>query len=88
MQNLVGRDGDVFADTHTIREKLGDGGTAQVWAALHEPTGEVVACKMASKQPGMRWSRAVRTFANDASLPGSRRNDDRNASAAAAKCPR
>ena len=66
--DLVGREGDSFPDTYDVREKLGDGGTAQVWAAAHRVTGALVAVKKTSKQVGMRWSRAVRTFEHEAAM--------------------
>ena len=50
--DLVGRDGSLIAETHSLREKLGDGGTAQVWAAVCHSSGETVALKMTSKADG------------------------------------
>ena len=50
-----------------LREKLGDGGTAQV-GLLYATPRETVALKMTPKQVGMRWSRAVRTFEHEAAL--------------------
>ena len=57
-----------FSATFSLREKLGDGGTAGVHKAVRRDTGDEVAVKIVSRQQGMRWSRAVRIFEHEAEM--------------------
>lgn len=61
-------DGESFADEYVLQHQLGDGGTASVWSATHRQSGAIVAAKLTSRQQGMRWSRAVRTFEHEAAM--------------------
>ena len=61
-------DGETFTESYVLQHQLGDGGTAAVWSGVSRSTGTLVAVKIASRQQGMRWSRAVRTFEHEAAM--------------------
>ena len=58
-----------FAATYALQQRLGDGGTAVVHAAVHRETGELVACKLGQRRrSSTRWSRTQQVFAHESEM--------------------